>query len=52
LIGFAVRFENLTPNPGTPFTIEIKGLRYLDEIIPIPKVRYKDKKAWRYERAG
>ncbi len=46
-VGFAIRFETLTPNPGTPFSIEIKGLKRLENIVSIPKVRYKDRTTYR-----
>lgn len=45
--GFAVRFETPTPNPGTPFAIEIKGLKYSQDLVSIPKIRFKDKKRYR-----
>ncbi len=46
-VGFAIRFDYPTPNPGTPFNIEIKGLKRFESIVPIPEIRYKDKKIYR-----
>jgi len=51
-VGFAIRFETPTPNPGTPFNIEIRGLKRLEEIVPIPKIRYRDKKPYRDYRTS
>lgn len=45
--GFAIRFETPTPNPGTPFSIEIRGLQRLGEAIEVPRLIFKDKKIWR-----
>jgi hypothetical protein len=43
-IGFAISFETPTPNPGTTFTIELKGLKYQENHIILPKVKYRDNK--------
>lgn len=46
-IGFAIRFETLTPSPGTAFNIKIMGLKERENIISIPEVIFKDKKIYR-----
>ncbi len=46
-LGFAIRFDTLTPNPGVPFAIEIDGLKFLDEKVSVPKIFFKDKKIHR-----
>jgi len=47
-IGYAIRFETLTPNPGTPFNIDIKGLKYLDDSVSVPELKFTDKKLYKY----
>lgn len=51
-VGFAIRFETPTPNPGTPFNIEIKGLKFFENTILIPKIKYRDKKRVREWRTN
>ena len=46
-VGFAIRFETLTPNPGTFFSIEARGLINSGEHMTIPTVTFKDKKILR-----
>lgn len=46
-VGFAIRFETLTPNPGTLFSIEARGLTDSGEQMSIPTVTFKGKKIFR-----
>ena len=41
-IGFAIRFETLTPNPGIAFNIQIKGLKQSENVILVPKVIFEE----------
>jgi hypothetical protein len=45
--GFAIRFETLTPNPGTPFALRIKGLKQSGSVVSVPEVIFDDKKIYR-----
>ncbi len=47
-IGFVIRYATGTPRPGTLFSIEMKGLKYLDQKILIPKIQYKDKSRYNW----
>ncbi len=46
-IGFYIFFNAPRPNPGTPFSIEIRGLKRAGENVPVEEIRFKDKKIFR-----
>jgi hypothetical protein len=46
-IGFRIYFDTPTPNPGTSFIIEIRGLKKGEESVPVEGIIFKDKKVYR-----
>ena len=46
-IGFRIYFDTPTPNPGTPFSIEIRGLKRVRENVSVEEIKFKDKKVYR-----
>lgn len=46
LIGFVVVFGTPPPSPGDLFTIDIKGIKYKNDLINVPVICYDTKKTY------
>ncbi|MCK5581373.1 MAG: hypothetical protein KAJ18_08885 [Candidatus Omnitrophica bacterium] len=46
-VGYRIRFDIEAPRPGVPFSIEIKGLKQRDEVVPLPNIQYLKKVKFR-----
>ena len=42
-VGFYLIFNTSPPNPGTPFSIIIRGLKHNGEYEPVEELKFKDK---------
>jgi hypothetical protein len=46
-IGFRIYFDAPTPNPGTQFSIIIRGLKRAEKNVPVEEIEFKEKKIYR-----
>jgi hypothetical protein len=47
-VGFGITFDVETPDPGVPFTLRIKGLRFSDDEIEVPSMNFNEKTVYRH----